>query len=59
MDKHFFQLNIVVNLKKDINFKNSQEIIANTFNKAMLHDKELSDLHVKNTYIKMIILQSL
>ena len=46
----FYNLKVIVQLKEDIKYENTYEIISNYIAKAMLLEEELKELHEKNCY---------
>lgn len=45
-----YNLKVIVQLKQDIKYENTYEIISNYVAKAMLGNKELKEMHEKNCY---------
>ena len=46
----FYNLKVIVQLKEDINYENTYEIISNYIANAMLNEEELKKMHHENCY---------
>lgn len=46
----FYNLKVIVQLKEDINYENTYEIISNYIANAMLNEEELKEMHHENCY---------